>query len=73
MGQEKFHRTIRVLHRIPKIGIPFFLFALLWIVAGDERLMDAFARFTFDAYLVGFVTVGLAVLVVIVVLSLRRS
>jgi hypothetical protein len=73
MGQAKFLRTIRALNRIPKIGTALFLFAVLWVVAGDERLMDAFARFAFDAYLVGIVAVGVAVAVAILMFSRGRS
>ncbi len=73
MSQAKLPTGLRAVHCVPKIGIPLLLFAVLWVVAGGERLMDALARFTFDAYFAGTAMVGLAVLVVTVVLSHRRS
>jgi hypothetical protein len=73
MGQAKLHQAIRALNCIPKIGIPLLLSAVLWFVAGDKRLMDAFARFAFDAYLVGIVAAGVAVAIAILMFSRGRS
>jgi hypothetical protein len=73
MSQTNPQRGFRAVHRVPKIGIPLLLFTVLWVVAGDKRLMDTFARFAFDAYLVGILVVGIAVAITILVLSRGRS
>lgn len=69
---RKLNEAIRALKDVPQFAIPLLLLALLWVVAGDERLRDAVSRFVLYAYLVEILIVSIAVFVGIVILAYRN-